>query len=60
MCDRTKRIRTTQSVISRIEAGSSNITLRTLNHVAKALDTDVNHLISFNESSNNELAVTTS
>lgn len=52
-----KRIKTQQSVISRIEAGNSNITLKTLGDIAKALDTDVSKLTSIDESSNNELAV---
>lgn len=52
-----KRLNTKQSVISRIEAGNSNITLKTLGDIAKALDTDVSKLTSIDESSNNELAV---
>lgn len=53
-----KRINTKQSVISRIEAGNSNITLKTLGDIAKALDTDVIHLIALDESSSNEMAAT--
>lgn len=50
-----KLLNTTQSVVSRIEAGNSNVTLKTLGDIAKALDTNVNNLIA-DESSNNELA----
>lgn len=50
-----KRLRTTQSAVSRIEAGNSNVTLKTLGDLAKALDTDVNNLITDESSSNNEL-----
>jgi len=53
-----KRMQTKQSVISRIEAGNANVTLKTLRDIAKALDTDADRLIA-DESSSNELAVAT-
>lgn len=42
------RMKTKQSVISRIETGHQNTTIKTLKAVASALDTDVHSLVSQN------------
>ena len=46
------RMATTQSVISRIESGDSNMTIRTLASVATALGTDVSELVEITEEPN--------
>lgn len=44
-----KRMSTTQSVISRIESGDSNMTVKTLANVANALGTEVSELVEITE-----------
>lgn len=46
-----KRMSTTQSVISRIESGDSNMTVKTLANVANALGTDVRTLVEITDES---------
>lgn len=40
-----RRMATSQSVISRIETGNANMTIKTLAHVANALETDIKELV---------------
>lgn len=44
-----KRMSTTQSVVSRIESGDANMTVKTLASVAEALGTDVSELVEITE-----------
>lgn len=44
-----KRMSTTQSVVSRIESGDSNVTVKTLASVATALGIDVSELVESTE-----------
>lgn len=46
-----KRMSTTQSVVSRIESGDANMTIKTLASVANALGADVSELVEITEES---------
>ena len=47
--DLANRMSTTQSIVSRIESGDANITVKTLATVANALGTEVSELVEITE-----------